>query len=67
MKTQTLRPKEVGERLRLCKSKVYELVADGELRAVYLNTKSRRTMRITEEALAEFIASRAAATPNPLT
>jgi excisionase family DNA binding protein len=57
---QMLRPREVGQRLRLGLTKIYELVREGELHPIYMNQKSRRTMRISEQDLAAFIAKRRA-------
>ena len=52
---QLLTVVDAAEHLRISRSKVYELLADGELPSVRIG----RTRRIAMSALAEFVASHA--------
>jgi excisionase family DNA binding protein len=52
---------DVCERLQMGKSKVFELIATGELESLKID----QARRVTEEQLADFIACKAAASKVP--
>ena len=57
METLLLRPAEAAELLGLCRSKVYAMLAAGELPVVRIG----RSVRVPREALHDWVNSRAAA------
>ncbi len=52
MESLLLKPSEAAEQLRICRAKLYQLLADGTLRSVRLG----RARRIPYEELVRFVA-----------
>lgn len=50
-----LKIKEVAERLNVTERTVRNYIADGYLKAIRLNGGKKQTLRVTEEALQEFL------------
>jgi excisionase family DNA binding protein len=65
MTMKLLKVDDVATRLGASKRHVHALIASRRLRAVDISIKGRAHFRITEDALANFIAGREAGPPEP--